>query len=49
MMITEDLSEGSRLGIDRTPMLYLNGRKLEDKSWEGILQGVQREFFRQGL
>ncbi|MEE2856742.1 MAG: thioredoxin domain-containing protein [Planctomycetota bacterium] len=49
MMITEDLSEGSRLGIDRTPMLYLNGRKLKDKSWEGILQGVQREFFRQGL
>ncbi|MGE4612867.1 MAG: thioredoxin domain-containing protein [Planctomycetota bacterium] len=49
MMITEDLSEGSRLGIDRTPMLYLNGRKLEDKSWDGILRGVQREFFRQGL
>ncbi len=49
MMITEDLSEGSRLGIDRTPMLYLNGRKLEDKSWDGILKGVQREFFRQGL
>ncbi|MDE0960389.1 MAG: thioredoxin domain-containing protein, partial [Planctomycetota bacterium] len=49
MMITADLDEGQRLGIDRTPVLYLNGRKLEDKSWEGILQGVQREKIRIGL
>ena len=49
MMITEDLDEGQRLGIDRTPVLYLNGRKLADKSWEGILQAVHREKLRQGL
>jgi hypothetical protein len=49
MMITEDLDEGQRLGIDRTPVLYLNGRKLADKSWEGILQAVHREKIRQGL
>ncbi len=49
MRITADLQEGQRLGIDRTPVIYLNGRKLEDKSWEGILQGVQKEILRLGL
>ena len=49
MKVTADLEEGKRLGIDRTPVIYLNGRKLEDKSWEGILQGVQKEILRLGL
>ncbi len=47
--LTEDLEEADRLGIHRTPVLYLNGRRIEDKSVEGILRALHREFRRLGL
>ena len=48
-VVEEDIIEASRLGIHRTPVIYLNGRRLEDKSLEGIFGGVRREFVRLGI
>lgn len=45
-LVSADIEEAARLGIDRTPVLFINGRRVEDKSWEGILTSLQREFRR---
>ena len=47
-LVSKDIEEAERLGIDRTPVLFINGRRIEDKSWEGILTSLQREFSRLG-
>ena len=47
-IVSEDIEEATRLGIDRTPVIFINGRRIEDKSWEGILTALQREFRRLG-
>jgi protein-disulfide isomerase len=34
--VQSDLNEGNRLGINATPSIYVNGRLLEERSYEGL-------------
>ncbi|MFQ5653260.1 MAG: thioredoxin domain-containing protein [Planctomycetota bacterium] len=47
--VLEDLAEGQRLGVSRTPSVYVNGRRVDDKSREGLWRAVERERKRLGL
>jgi protein-disulfide isomerase len=39
--IQSDIEEGTRLGIDGTPTVFINGRKISDKSYETLRAGIE--------
>jgi protein-disulfide isomerase len=42
-LISRDLQEGQKAGVTGTPTLFLNGRKIENRSPQGIQQMIDQE------
>jgi protein-disulfide isomerase len=47
--VEADIAEATRLGILRTPVIFVNGRRVPDSSVESIFRSVRLEFDRLGL
>ncbi|HEY0080707.1 MAG TPA: thioredoxin domain-containing protein [Pyrinomonadaceae bacterium] len=41
--VYRDLSEGTRVGVNGTPTLFINGRRVEDRSYEGMKAMIEAE------
>lgn len=41
--VRKSMAEGRALGIDKTPMLFINGRRLDPQSWPGLQAAVRFE------
>jgi protein-disulfide isomerase len=39
--VERDMTEGNRLGINATPTIFVNGRPLVDRSYEGVKAAVE--------
>jgi protein-disulfide isomerase len=39
--VLEDLDQGTRLGVNSTPTVFINGRKIRDKSPEALKQAIE--------
>ncbi|HWC77965.1 MAG TPA: thioredoxin domain-containing protein [Blastocatellia bacterium] len=39
--VLEDLDQGNRLGVNSTPTVFINGRKIRDKSPEALKQAIE--------
>ncbi|MCA1630089.1 MAG: DsbA family protein, partial [Acidobacteria bacterium] len=39
--VERDLLDGRQLGINATPTLYVNGRPLDDRTYEGLKAAVE--------
>jgi protein-disulfide isomerase len=40
--VQEDLDEGLQVGVNGTPTFFINGKRLEDRSFEGFKQAIDR-------
>ena len=41
--VRKSMAEGRALGIDKTPTLFINGRKVEPQAWQGLQAALQFE------
>jgi protein-disulfide isomerase len=39
--VQRDIEEGMRLGIDSTPTVFINGRRVSDKSYDGLKANIE--------
>jgi protein-disulfide isomerase len=39
--VQRDLQDGTRFGVNSTPTLFINGRRIEDRSYEGIKSVIE--------
>ena len=39
--VAEDLDEGLEVGVSGTPTFYVNGRRLEDRTPEGLKKAIE--------
>ena len=46
-MIRQDLQEGAQAGVRGTPTIFINGRRLKNRSLQGFQAGIDKEL--QGL
>lgn len=44
--VRSDMQEGSRVGVRGTPSIYINGRKIKDRSVQGMQKLVDQELAR---
>lgn len=42
-LINQDVSEGFRSGVRGTPTIFINGRKLDNRSLQGFKQAIDKE------
>jgi len=40
--VQEDLDEGLQVGVNGTPTFFINGKRLEDRSFEGFRQAIEK-------
>ncbi|HEX4899540.1 MAG TPA: thioredoxin domain-containing protein, partial [Pyrinomonadaceae bacterium] len=40
-MVQRDIEDGMRLGIDSTPTVFINGRRMSDKSYEALKANIE--------
>lgn len=45
-MVDQDYDEAMKLGVDRTPWIYLNGRHIERRTLQGLCDAVDEELSR---
>jgi len=45
-LINRDLQEGSKAGVRGTPTIFVNGRRLQQRSLEGFSRVIEREIAR---
>jgi protein-disulfide isomerase len=46
--VSRDMQEGSRAGVRGTPTIFVNGRRLQQRSLQGFSQAIDRELKRLG-
>jgi protein-disulfide isomerase len=39
--VRRDLLDGERVGLDGTPSLFVNGRRVSDRSYDGLKAAVE--------
>ena len=44
--VRSDMQEGSRVGVRGTPSIYVNGRKIKDRSVQGMQKLIDQELAR---
>ncbi|MGI8567547.1 MAG: DsbA family protein, partial [Pyrinomonadaceae bacterium] len=40
--VQRDLQDGTRFGVNSTPTLFVNGRRIEDRSYEGVKSIIEK-------